>query len=202
MGTGRHGDNSYSGYQKFKQLPWSEAMKFRRQFGQDAYDEDIYVGTSDSFSINAWLRQQVGQQASGWVVLDEQDIKDRVKEIDTWMRPSPVDFAAVRFVGNDWLRDNFGTDKLTVVKDLINKNKVAIHDAGFCSMSLDIRKNVFTGRSAVLHLNVPKGTPLFFTSNSWESEVLGNRNFTFELRKSKIVGGQLHIEVMVKHKSK
>ena len=217
MGNGRH-SGLYHGYKKSTTAPkqstsgnsrdidWSayrklsidDMLTMRTDLGQDDINDSIYVGTSDSFHINANLRQREGQQQSGWTRLSNERVDKLAARIDSWMKPAPENFQTYRSVGSDWLKDNFGTTDKQRVADLINSNNISMSDAGFVSMSTDVDRNIFTGRGVILHLAVSKGTNIYVTRNISESEIIGHRNMEFEFSKAQMKSGHLHIYGRVK----
>lgn len=179
--------NAKDRLKNFKVISWSEAQQIKAQLNQNGVNEGIYVGTSDSFSINAYWRQQAGGQPSGWVSLPENKILRVTKEVDSWMKPLPESIQTIRAVGDDWLKDNFGTTDKSDIANIINNGNVSFKDAGFFSMSTDANRNIFTDRGVILHLGVPKGTKAFITSNRMESEIVGHRNTSTDFLGAEIV---------------
>lgn len=205
MGNGRY-SNLYKGVRQNNNrttsgagsqapvLSWSDAQKLRQQLNQDTVDDSTYVGTSRSFSINTWLRQQEGLQQSGWVSLTETSVKQYVAEIDSWMKPIPTEFQSVRLVDSDWLSGNFGTTDKSQIAEIINKNSIEIKDPAFMSVSTDLNRNWFASiRNTVLHIDVPANTEGYITANHIESEIVLHRNCTVKFSNARVSNGKLHI---------
>ena len=198
LGSKAYGSGSYSSSRTAHNLSGNDILDLQRRLGQTGKDEWVYCGTSDSFSVNSFMRQN----ASGWVAISEQECKRIIKEVRSWMKPTDIPINTYRMVGSDWLRDNFGTVNKNDVAKLINSNKIEVVDKGFMSVSTDVNKNVFTGRGVVLHSVVPKGTELFATSNTRESELIVHDNTRSVYNRAYVKNGVLHIYGYIANKTR
>lgn len=177
-----------------------------------------YVGTSRSFQLNGALRDvygggkhaiigdidkspnlHIGRDRDG-VALKPGYI-DTIKALDKAIARNKTEFPILMIRNLDFNGINpFFGGRLHVlghgkVSEQITKlgQKNMISDPAFMSASSDATKNYFKERKYQLQLELPKGTPMFVTDNTMESEgILGrSTKLVFKWAKEKNIKGDL-----------
>ena len=165
------------------------------------WDKDKgYIRTSNSFKINGALRdiKHDGQYAITGDVsladitkcadmfgkkLNKDDVKTiKVMDMIIQGNPSPMPIRFSRFVDENAI-ENMTKMKLTDIEKAVKAKKaVTTHDHGFMSLSTDAEANVFkTSRDYMLEIEAPKGTPMYITKNTAESEAILGRGTKMEI---------------------
>lgn len=131
-----------------------------------------YIGTSNSFAVNHYLRELGdGQEIDTYVSI----IKSLDYAIDNYQFDTNVKLR--RFVTNPYLEGTFGTDDvLEISKQIGNvyKNKQ------YMSATVDSNP-YFSDRPAIMTIECDKGVHAFPTTNYEEGEIILGRNTEYEL---------------------
>ena len=133
---------------------------------------DGYVGTSNSFAVNQYLRELGdGQEIDTYVSI----IKSLDYAIDNYQFDTNVKLR--RFVTNPYLEGTFGTDDVSEISKQIGnvyKNKQ------YMSATVDSNP-YFSDRPAIMTIECDKGVHAFPTTNYEEGEIILGRNTEYEL---------------------
>ena len=157
-------------------------------------DNKVYVKTSKSFNINAYLRSDgksiAAPQNSQWDQLGytKADAARAIRQIDAGMRPLPEDIQLTRFVGGGALGAILGNPKITsanvgrVISSLSTpagraKFAAALQAASYTEKAYTSTTYVqshpaFDVRRVRLNIVARKGTPAIATNNHAENEIL------------------------------
>ena len=131
-----------------------------------------YVGTSNSFAVNQYLRELGdGQEIDTYVSI----IKSLDYAIDNYQFDTNVKLR--RFVTNPYLEGTFGTDDVSEISKQIGnvyKNKQ------YMSATVDSNP-YFSDRPAIMTIECDKGVHAFPTTNYEEGEIILGRNTEYEL---------------------
>lgn len=159
--------------------------------------DKVYVKTSKSFNINAYLRTgsvHDKSQNSQWEYLGytNADAQRAIQQIDAGMRPLPESIALTRFVGGSALGAMLGNPRITsanidrVIQSITTpqgraKFAAALQAAdytekGYTSTTYLQSHPAFDTRSIRLNIVARKGTQAIATSNHAENEILLGRN--------------------------
>lgn len=159
--------------------------------------DKVYVKTSKSFNINAYLRTgsvHDKSQNSQWEYLgySNADAARAVQQIDAGMRPLPENIALTRFVGGSALGAMLGNSRITsanidrVIQSIATPQGAAKFAAalaaadytekGYTSTTYLQSHPAFDTRSIRLNIVARKGTQAIATSNHAENEILLGRN--------------------------
>lgn len=153
-----------------------------------------YIQTDNAFRLNSVLR---GTSSGTLSQQDEETIKLLDDVISTHKAPRTL--TAVRFVGSDFMNDLVDQIKPTSNEEFLtalNTGKFSKSDKGFTSVSLS-SNNLFLNRPVKLTIVIPKGTSMFVTNNSIESEAILARNTKYAILKAKI-NGKRQLEVLIR----
>ena len=145
---------------------------------------DNYVGTSNSWSINSKLRNDILLNGS-----DAETVEALSNTINRNVMKGNV--KGVRFVDSSYMDNVFGIDAMDFDRLMKNfdKNKdvfegfvgTTIKEKGFMSTSTNVKRNVFTSRPVRMDILIPKGTNVYVTRNYYESEIIFNKGTEYEI---------------------
>lgn len=177
--------------------------------GQGAtFRSTLYVGTSKSYNINAYLRTQ-GQDAtsplSGWIYKDSHgnyhgnlsinDIRNTIRQMDNGMKPLPKAINATRVEGSDMTLSTFGLNNYTkndIMKmdsaqlNSLFTGKVRYND-GYTSMAYNERGIKMDGRCDVcVEYTIKQGTKVIQTNNLAEHETIVDRGYAQKCTSARI----------------
>ena len=147
-----------------------------------AHDTGGYIRTSNSFKINAALRNKAADTLSDDDRLTISTLKRVISENAT-----DRDIILDRYVDANYIKSNFGfaPEESGNIEKLVNRlskefTGSILVDKGFVSTSFS-EENVFTWRPIKLKIQAPKGTNMFATQNYVESEVILNTETKMKL---------------------
>ena len=159
-----------------------------------------YIGTSNSFTINGVLRDVKGRGAN--MIIGDVRSNPRIKiaadkygsklktddllTIETLdsvigRNKLPFPIKVLRNLDEDGIIPLFGgrinaASPAKAMNEIVSlTDKRMTPDAGFMSVSSNAQQNVFKHRDYQLQIEVPQGTPIYVTGNSYESECILGR---------------------------
>lgn len=220
---------------KGRTITRADIDKLQRAMGQTGYEagdpnapaaRKVYVKTSKSFNINAYLRsdRRSIHDATGnsqWENLGytNADAARAVRQIDAGMKPLPYNINLTRFVGGGALGAILGNPRITStnVGRIISSIKTPAGAAQFAAAlrAADYTEKAYTSttylqthpsfdtRQIRFNIVATKGTPAIATSNHAENEILLGRGvhyrFTggFRVRRTSKGVEQLEIDVEI-----
>lgn len=185
----------------------ADVAGLQQQMGQTGFEagdpnvapqNKVYVKTSKSFNINAYLRSdgQTVHDASGnsdweWYGYTTADAARAVRQIDAGMKPLPESIRLTRFVGGDALGAMLGNPRITRsnVGRIIQSIKTPAGAAKFAAAlrNADYTEKAYTSTTYIddhpsfgtrqlrLRIVARKGTKAIVTNNHAEAEVLLGR---------------------------
>lgn len=194
----------------FHKIDWNTHQAIMHEMGQDGSEGQGYVNTSQSWSVNAYLRSNgdmnAANKASGWN-LSEGQIRQIIQRMDGQMKPLSRSIQAVRFVGADMLKDLGLPAKATPsiaakLQQMIQNGKLTEYTPkAYTSFSTDAKKNVFTSKPIKINYQISKGTPCIMTANASESEGVLARKVKHKITGARWskgeFGGRLEIDITV-----
>lgn len=149
-----------------------------------------YVGTTNSFHINEYLREH--EVVTGSSLL-EQTIMALDNIAGSWKAPKKM--TVTRFVTDEYLKNTFGGNGIANVLENVGG---IITEKQFLSTSTTVGKNEFAAdRKIRLKMCVDKGTPCFPTLNYAESEILFPRGTQYEVVGAEERNGKIDILVRI-----
>lgn len=171
--------------------------------------QKLYVGTSKSFNINAYLNsdgETIHSEHSDWDTLgyDRSDIRRAISTIDAGMKPLSRDISVVRFVDSDALGKMLGMEEISGRRGFLNLLSRLQSDDGMKRNFTDMLRGVdyvhkaytstsytkdhpsYNDRDIKLNIVAKRGSSAIVTNNDAEHEILLGRgakyNFTGNYR--------------------
>lgn len=197
---------------KGRTITRADIDELQREMGQTGYEagdpnaaprDKVYVKTSKSFNINAYLRSdgRAVHDASGnsdWERLGytTRDAARAVRQIDAGMKPLPYNVNLTRFVGGDALGAILGNPRITSanVGRIISSIRTPDGAAKFAAAlrAADYTEKAYTSttylqthpafdtRQIRFNIVARKGTQAIATSNHAENEILLGRGAKYK----------------------
>lgn len=187
-----------------------ELQRAMGQTGMEAGDPDatprrkLYVNTSKSFNINAYLLSDgktIHSDDSDWDSLGytERMVKNDIVKIDSGMKPMSEAVQTYRYISANGLAKMLGlpmdeTQVRSMIKALDQGDQSTIKNfakaldtdythKGYSSLTVDTTHTTFDSRDVRLDIKLNKGTPAIVTSNHREHEILGGRGLKYNFTK-------------------
>lgn len=165
--------------------------------------QKLYVATSKSFNINAYLMSDgktMHSDNSSWDSLGytERMVRNDIKKIDAGMKPLSEGVQTYRYIDGGGLKRMLGlhprTDVKQLIKDLANGDAAATKlfnqaldqeytHKGYSSFTYKQSHSTFDSRDVKMKITLSKGTPAIVTNNHAEAEILGARNLKYNFQK-------------------
>ena len=191
----------------------ADVAGLQRQMGQTGYEagdpnaapqNKVYVKTSKSYNINAYLRSDgrsvhVPNGRSQWehYGYTNRDAARAVRQIDAGMKPLPDNFKLTRFVGGDALGAMLGNPAITaanvgrIIQSIKNTQagkarfaaalaRASYTEKGYTSTTYLQTHPSFDTYAIRLNIVGKKGTKAIMTANHAENEVLLGRNAKYD----------------------
>ncbi|MBA0948667.1 ADP-ribosyltransferase [Enterococcus gallinarum] len=189
-------EDAKSSKTKYAKVKKEDFDKFIKQSGKvSARDKKIlyegkdgYIGTTNSFKINEFLRNNE-------INLSDAS-KNTIRVLDRVIKKNTLKQAVStnRWVENSWLQDyakshyrEIGSISVENLLKHFNSGSATFESSGFVSTSLVPSKNLFNKvRNIKMEIEVPKGAQVFVTENHIESEMILNKGSFYEIMGAEI----------------